>query len=200
MRGSWLTLGLAVVGVAMFVAGCGSAVSQRGSEGSGAGGSGAGGTTSGGGEGGVGGGMGGGTTSGGGEGGGQIEPGVGGAGGAGGGGSAYESCKACLGEEGASANECQAEWDACMQWKTCVSLYHCNTMGFPGGPGPCDTTSMYGGCCALECEAEALDEEGLKRYRALDACRTCKTCGSVCGSADSYCKVLGEDGEPLCIP
>ncbi|MBK9267007.1 MAG: hypothetical protein IPM54_45430 [Polyangiaceae bacterium] len=75
----------------------------------------------------------------------------------------------------------------------------CNDSGLPGGPGPCDKKTVDGACCSLQCDTNTPDPEGIKRYRALDACIHCKTCASVCAS-DPYCSVFAPDGEALCTP
>ncbi|MDI1452191.1 hypothetical protein, partial [Polyangium sp. 6x1] len=125
--------------------------------------------------------------------------GMGGAGGAGGGN--YASCEECTAAEtGAPANECKAEWDACMAWKTCVSLYNCTQNATPNGPGPCDNTQA-GACCVWFCQEMALDEEAVTRFRALDDCLRCKTCAGLCETTDTYCPVLEPGGgTSACIP
>jgi hypothetical protein len=191
-----------VIGVGLFVVGCesssqstssgdlttsasSSSSSSSGSAGSGGAGGGAGG-------------QGGGVNPTGGNGG-MGSGGSGGGGGTGGGGSAYASCADCTAPTGAEQNECQAEYAACMEWKTCVSILNCIENGVPGGPGPCDATTVKGGCCALQCEAQLPDPEGSARFRALNACIQCKTCANVCKTTD-YCSVFTDGGETQCKP
>lgn len=141
----------------------------------------------------------------GGQGGGINPTGSGGAGGEGTGGSAgggnnYASCADCTSPKGAQANECQAEYMACMEWKTCVSIYNCTTNGVPGGPGPCSHDSVKGACCSLQCEGQLPDQEGIMRYRALDSCIHCKTCAGLCNTEATYCAVFAPGGDTLCNP
>jgi hypothetical protein len=132
--------------------------------------------------------------------------GTGGAGGAGGmsgtggagGKSAYMTCEECSSPKGAEANECLAEYTACFEWKTCVSIYNCVTNGVPGGPGPCAKDSVDGACCTKKCEAQLPDAEGMARYEALDSCIHCKTCAGLCPTAKMYCSVFAPGGEALC--
>ena len=116
------------------------------------------------------------------------------------GGSNYASCDECISKTGASANECQAELTACLEWKTCNSLMFCNDMGNGGGVGPCDKISVDGACCSLQCDASMPDPEGILRYRALDTCIHCKTCASLCPTSTKYCAVFEPGGEALCKP
>ncbi|MDC3962370.1 hypothetical protein [Polyangium jinanense] len=200
MKSSWSLGGFVVLSVSVGIAGCGSEVNGGG--GGGSGGSGAGSTASSGGSGGTGGtggGMGGAGGSGG--AGGGMMAGSGGAGGGmgGAGGGNYASCEECTADTGAPANECQAEFDACMAWKTCVSIYHCQHTATPNGPGPCDTTQA-GACCTWFCQEMGLDMEGITRFRALDNCIHCKTCAGVCETTDTYCPVFDPGGSSACIP
>jgi hypothetical protein len=96
-------------------------------------------------------------------------------------------------------NECDAELDACLAWKTCNSLMFCNDTGL-GSTGPCDKATVEGACCSLQCDANMPDPEGVARYRALDACIHCKTCASVCDTSAKYCAVFAPGGEALCAP
>ena len=204
MQSSWSIRGFVLVGVSFGVAGCGSEVNGGGA---GAGGSGAGSSASSGvggtgGTGGTGGGMvgsgGAGGTGGTMAGSGGAGGGMGGAGGAGGG--DYASCEECTADMGASANECKAEFDACMEWKTCVSIYNCQHIGTPNGPGPCDSTQS-GACCTWFCQEQmGFDMEGLVRFRALDDCIHCKTCAGLCETTDTYCPVFEPGGSSACIP
>lgn len=206
MRLSWSFWGFVLASASLGVAGCGSEVNEGGG---GSGGSGAGSTASSGGSGGTGG-AGGGTGgamagSGGAGGAGGVMAGSGGAGGGmggagGSGGSNYASCEACTDAAGAAATECKAAFDACMEWKTCVSIYNCTKNGMPNGPGPCDSTQA-GACCTWFCqETMNFDMEGITRFRALDDCIHCKTCAGLCETADTYCPVFEEGGSSACIP
>ncbi|MDC0745004.1 hypothetical protein [Polyangium mundeleinium] len=203
MKSSWSLWGFVLASVSIGVIGCGSEVNNGGSGGSG--GSDAGSTASSGGSGGTGGGMG--TGGAGGAGGGMMAGsggaggGTGGAGGGtgGAGGGNYASCEECTADTGAPANECKAEFDACMAWKTCVSIYHCQHNSTPNGPGPCDTTQA-GACCTWFCQEAGLDMEGITRFRALDQCMHCKTCTGLCETADTYCPVFQPGGSSACIP
>lgn len=121
-------------------------------------------------------------------------------GGAGGGSSAYATCDECTSKTGAPQNECLAEYMACMEWKTCVSIMNCNDSGVPGGSGPCDKTTVKGACCSIQCEQQLPDPEGTARYRAWDTCVHCKTCGSLCNTTTTYCSVFEPNGEKLCMP
>lgn len=123
--------------------------------------------------------------------------GMSGTGGAGGK-SAYMTCEECTSDKGAAANECLAEYTACFEWKTCVSIYNCVTNGVPGGPGPCAKDSISGACCTKKCEAQLPDQEGMDRYRALDSCIHCKTCAGLCATQATYCAVFAPGGEALC--
>ncbi|MDI1479193.1 hypothetical protein [Polyangium sp. y55x31] len=207
MKSSWSSWGFVVLSVSIGVAGCGSDVDGGAGGTGGTGGSGAGSTASSGGSGGTGGaggGMGGtggaggsASTSGSMAGSGGAGGGMGGAGGAGG--SNYASCEECTADTGASASECKAEFDACMAWKTCFSIYNCQHTATPNGPGPCDTTQA-GGCCTWFCQEMGLDMEGITRFRALDDCIRCKTCAGLCETTDTYCPVLEPGGGSACIP
>ncbi|WP_206079372.1 hypothetical protein [Polyangium spumosum] len=209
MKLSWSFWGFVLASMSLGVAGCGSEVNEGGG---GSGGSGAGSTASSGGSGGTGGaggGTGGAMAGSGGAGGaggaGGVMAGSGGAGGGmggagGSGGSNYASCEACTDAAGAAATECLAAFDACMEWKTCVSIYNCTKNGMPNGPGPCDSTQA-GACCTWFCqETMNFDMEGIKRFRALDDCIHCKTCAGLCETADTYCPVFEEGGSSACIP
>ncbi|MDI1436928.1 hypothetical protein [Polyangium sorediatum] len=200
MKSSWSFWGFVLASVSLGVIGCGSEVNGGGAGGSG--GSGAGSTASSGGSGGTGGTGGGmGTGGAGGAGGGMMAGSGGGmmAGSGGAGGGTYASCEECTADTGAPANECQAEFDACMAWKTCVSIYYCQHSSTPNGPGPCDTTQA-GACCTWFCQEAGLDMEGITRFRALDQCIHCKTCTGLCETADTYCPVFEPGGSSACIP
>lgn len=195
----WATTGL-------FVVGCGSSV-QSGSSDNGTSSASASSSSSSGsaGSGGAGGGMGGEgggvNPSGGGGMGGTGGMGAGGSGGGtGGGSSAYATCEECTSKQGAVQNECLAEYMACMEWKTCVSIMNCNDFGVSGGPGPCDKTTVKGACCSVKCEQQLPDAEGMARYRALDTCIHCQTCGNLCNTTATYCSVFEPNGEQLCMP
>ena len=207
MKSSWSSWGFVLASVSLGVMGCGSEVNNGGAGGTGGSGAGSTASSSGsGGTGGTGGGMG--TGGAGGTGGGMMAgsgggmmAGSGGAGGGtgGAGGGNYASCEECTADTGAPANECQAEFDACMAWKTCVSIYHCQHTSTPNGPGPCDTTQA-GACCTWFCQEAGLDMEGITRFRALDQCLHCKTCTGLCETADTYCPVFEPGGSSACIP
>jgi hypothetical protein len=196
MKRFGLSLGLGALGTALVIAACGGTVTDSGgntssssSSSSGDGGSSSSSSSSG--DGGSSGSSTTSTSSGGGSGGASSSSSSGG--------NNYATCDECLAEGGAIANECQAEYTACLEWKSCNSLMYCNDAGVPNGPGACDKTTVKGACCSLQCDANLPDPEGIMRYRALDACLHCATCVSVCNSAE-YCKVFEPDGETLCAP
>jgi len=200
-------VGIVLASAGLFVLGCGSSVQSGSSDNGTSSGSSSvsssssssssSGTAGSGGAGGAGGGAGG-------QGGGMAGSGgagaSGGAGGAGGGSSAYATCDECTSKQGASQNECLAEYMACMEWKTCVSIMNCNEFGVSGGPGPCDKTTVKGACCSIQCEQQLPDAEGMARYRALDTCIHCQTCGTLCNTTATYCSVFEPNGEMLCMP
>jgi hypothetical protein len=201
MMKSWVAFGIALSGVGLFAMGCGSSVSQGSSDNTGSSSSSSGSA----GAGATGGGGAGGSHAHGGSGGeGAAPTGGGGAGATGGSGTAggspgYASCDECTNDKGAAMNECLAEYMACMEYKTCISIHMCNTNGTPGGgPGPCAKDTIEGACCSIQCEGVLADPEGIARYRALDACIHCKTCGSLCNTATTYCSVFQPGGEMLC--
>lgn len=201
MQSRGMTLGLVLVSAGMLGLGCGSSVSNGGSGGSGSTSTASSSSTSSGGEGGfssTSGGTGGDNPSGTG-GGGAGGGGTAGAGGTGGS-AAYATCEECQAEQGAAQNECAAELQACMEWKTCVSYLNCNTFGIPNGPGPCNKTTTKGACCSVQCEETLADPEGIARYRALDMCINCKTCRDVCMNGPTYCAVFEPGGLTLCNP
>lgn len=205
MKNSGMALRIALAGVGLFIVACGSSTQQGSSDNSGSTSSSASTGSSSSSGGGAAGGAGGSNGGAGGEAGanpagngGAGATGGNGTGGTAGGNAGYATCDECTSDKGAPMNECLAEYMACMEWKSCVSIMNCNTAGTPGGPGPCDKSTVKGACCSIQCEGQLMDPEGVTRYRALDACIHCKTCGALCNTGATYCSVFEPGGEMLC--